>query len=259
MLQEQRYDHILTALTEHGYLTMDHVAELFGVSIATARRDFIELEKRDLVERTRGGIRLKREKRGDRLPPMDIRDTRNVLAKEAIARRAASLIRPEDVIIIDGGTTTLHLARSLPDYSLTVITNSLPHAMAINESHSDSNIEIVTTGGTLHSTWSMSYGPQAIACLSEFHSHWAFLSGQGINQDGLFNPNQMVVEVERTMVSCADKIVVLADHTKIGTKSMSRVCVLDKIDILITDRWPENQTHLETFREKGIEVIVVTI
>lgn len=259
MLQEQRYDRILTALAERDYLTMENAAELFDTSVATARRDFIELAKRELVERTRGGIRLKREKQSDRLPPMDIRDTRNVIAKEAIARRAAGLIRPEDVIVIDGGTTTLHLARLLPTYSLTVITNSLPHAMAINESHLGSTIEIVTTGGTLHSTWSMTYGPQAIACLSEFHSHWAFLSGQGINQDGLFNPNQMVVEVERTMVSCADKIVVLADHAKIGMKSMSRVCVLDKIDILITDQWPENHEHLNSFREIGIDVIEVTI
>jgi DeoR/GlpR family transcriptional regulator of sugar metabolism len=111
----------------------------------------------------------------------------------------------------------------------------------------------------LFSLWALIYGPPALECLANYRAHWLFLSGQGLNEEGLFNPSALVVEAERAMVHCADKIVVMADHTKIGGKSMSRVCELEKIDILITTDVDENTDFLASLEEMGIEVIRVKI
>jgi DeoR/GlpR family transcriptional regulator of sugar metabolism len=259
MLQEERYEKILTALAETGFLTIGNVQELFDISPATARRDFIELEKRKLVERYRGGIRLKQEKKDSGLPPLEIRKAHCAIEKQMIARRAINFIKPSDVIIMDGGTTTLQMVPYLPTHPLTVITNSIVHALSITETYSESShIEIVSTGGIVFSSWALTYGPPALSCLSEYHANWLFLSGQGINQDGLFNPHALVVETERAMVTSAEKIVVLADSSKIGKHSMSRVCGLDKIDFLITVENKRNSDLLSHFHNEGIKVITVS-
>jgi len=258
MLQEERYQKILTVLSESGSLSIKKIQELFGISIATARRDMIELQERGLVNRTHGGVSLKSKKSDRDIPPLDIRKAHCAIEKEAIARKAATLIEPSDVLILDGGTTTLHLAKMLPLIPISVITNSLVHAQTVFEhQEGNSNIEIVLTGGILFGAWSLTYGPPALACLSEYHANWLFLSGQGINENGLFNPNALVVEVEKAMVKSADKVVVLADHSKIGSKSMSRVCALGDIDYLITTSNAEVESQLNVLEENGIEIIRV--
>ena len=260
MLQEERYQKIQTILTESGSLSIKKIQDLFGISTATARRDIIELEQRGLVLRTHGGISHKK-KRSDRdIPPLDIRKAHCAIEKEAIARKAASMIEPSDVMILDGGTTTLHLAKCLPRIPISIITNSSIHAQTIFEhQEGNPNIEVVLTGGIFFGSWSLTYGPTALACLSEYHANWLFLSGQGINENGLFNPNSLVVEGEKAMVKNADKIVVLADHSKIGAKSMSRVCSLEDIDYLITTPNEEIEYELNILRDRGIEIISVEV
>ena len=260
MLQEDRYNKILTALSESGSLSIKQIQELFGISVATARRDMIELEKRNLVIRTHGGISHKNQKSEREIPPFDIRKAHCAIEKEAVARKAVALVNPSDVIIVDGGTTTLQLAKQLPRIPLTVITNSLIHAQTTFEcQEGNPNIEIVTTGGLLFGSWSLTYGPPALACLSEYHANWLFISGQGINENGLFNPNALVVEIEKAMVKAADKVVVLADRSKIGAKSMSRVCPLDVIDYLITIDSPDLSSRFGCFREHDIEILTVEV
>ena len=260
MLQEERYDKILTILSETGYLTLKGVQKSFSISPATARRDFIELAERNLVERYRGGIRLRKNKEDSILAPLEIRKIQNSHEKEVIALRAAKLVNPGDVLFLDGGTSTLYFARCLPKQPHTIITNSLAHASAVNKSQADmSQIEMIITGGVLFPSWELMYGPLALSCLAEYHAHWLFLSGQGLNEDGLFNPHAMVVEIERAMVAKADKVVVLADHSKIGVKSMSRICGLDKINIIITTENKDNKEILQKFQDAGVQVITVPL
>lgn len=256
MLQEERFNKLLTALAENGYLTTRHAQQLFGISPATVRRDFIEMERRNLVQRMRGGISARGEKSRSSPAALDYRKTRFALEKEAIGRRAAGLLRPHDIAILDGGTTTLQMARFITANPLTLITNSIEHATAISQTARDHpHIELNLIGGIVCRSWNLTYGPAALEDLSRYNAHWVFLSGQGLNSEGLFNPNSMVVEMQKAMIDRSEKVVVLAERSKIGAKSMSRVCGLDRVDILVTNR-EENGAPLELdFTRMGIEVI----
>ena len=259
MIQEQRHDQILGYLADHEFLSVEDAIHLTRTSPATVRRDFRVLAERELVQRTRGGIRRSRNA-ANGMTPFALREIRNAREKAALARRAATLLSPGDVLIVDGGTTTFHLAGYLPSFPLRLVTNSLRLAAVLGEKRTgESSVEVFLTGGYLYPQSSLLIGPQARASLSQYHAHWAFLSAGGINEEGIYNTNELVVETERTMMENVNQVVILADHSKIGTRAMCYLCGIEKVDMLITDTWPENEPILERFRESGLEVITVDV
>ncbi len=255
MLQSERHEKIMEYLSEHTYLTVDNAVELFDMSPATARRDFANLAKNDNINRIRGGIKFSRKKD---LLPFELREEFFMREKESISREAAKLIRERDAIFIDGGTTTAHLGICIPDVDLRIITNSIRFAMMVEKEHPESNcLELYITGGFLYRKSGILLGPNTEKSLMQYRAETAFLSVGGITPNGLFNSNELLMTAERVMVNNASKVVILADHTKIGKSSMCRVCGLEKIDVLITDKWNANRKIIEQFRTVGIKVIEV--
>lgn len=259
MIQEQRRDRILAYLADHEFVSVEEAGRLMDASAATVRRDFNFLAKRELVQRTRGGVR-RAGSGANGMTPFALREVRYTKEKAALARRAVALLSPGDVIIVDGGTTTFHLAPCLPTFPLRLITNSVRLASALGDKRlGESQIEVFLTGGYLYPQSSLLIGPQARASLSQYHADWSFLSVGGINEKGIYNTNELVVETERIMMENVDQVVILADHSKIGGRAMCYLCGLDKVDILITDTWPQNEEMLQEFRETGLEVITVDV
>jgi DeoR/GlpR family transcriptional regulator of sugar metabolism len=236
MIEAERHDQILNYLREHGVLTLAQAVHLFAASPATIRRDFDKLALRDGVVRVRGGLRLTSSFSGATFAS---REVQNVAAKMAIARRAVTLLRDGDVIFIDGGTTTYQLAKYLPPLKLRMITNSMRLASALDERAPGTGWEVFLTGGLLYPQSGLLIGPAAQNNLAQYHAHWAFLSAGGLTNDGVFNTNELVVESEKIMMAHADRVVILADHTKIGCRAMCKVCELSAIDTLITNRPPD--------------------
>ncbi|MDP8243117.1 MAG: DeoR/GlpR family DNA-binding transcription regulator [Candidatus Hinthialibacter antarcticus] len=257
MMKQQRYDQILSHLNQKGYLTVDDAVELLQTSRSTVSRDFNDLAKNELVIRTHGGIGL--PKRSDfRNLPYALRQIKNMDEKEAIARAAVALLHERDTLFLDGGTTTLQVASFLPARGLTVVTNSLHHASQIIENQKpDAPVEVFIAGGLVYAPWHVNIGPQTRYCLEQYHATWAFFSAKGIDKDGVYNHNELIVESERTMISNADKVVLLADHTKFSERSVFFLCELKEIDILITDEHPKSKALLKDIAKLGVEVITV--
>jgi DeoR/GlpR family transcriptional regulator of sugar metabolism len=252
MIEAERHNRIHNQLRRHGVLSQEAAVRLTGASPATIRRDFDKLTAQHGVIRVHGGLRLPPAFHDT---PFASREIRNAAAKSAIARRAVQLLREGDVIVIDGGTTTFQLAACLPRMKLRIITNSIRLAAALDERSTDAGWEVFLTGGLLYPQSGLLVGPVAQNNLAQYHAHWAFLSVGGITQDGVFNTNEQVVESEKVMISHADQVVILADHSKIGSRAMCQVCPLASIDALLTDRPPPAPMH-RAMRRAGVDVLV---
>jgi DeoR/GlpR family transcriptional regulator of sugar metabolism len=253
MKQFERHDYLLSLLAERPVLSVAHAVHLSGASYATVRRDFDRLADQGLVERTRGGIRRK-ETPG--MMPFSLRQVQHSAEKEKLARKAASLLCPGHVVMVDGGTTTFHLATCLPEFPLRVITNSMRLAAALDARRArHPGLEIFLSGGQLTpESGGLLVGRGAEHTLSQYHADITFLAVGGICEEGLYNTNEQVVEVEQKMIARADAVVVMADHTKIGRRSMCHVCALKEIDRLITDAYAKSAPFLSRLAKMSIAV-----
>ena len=138
----------------------------------------------------------------------------------AIARAASELIEEGDTILLDGGSTTYELAQLLVGRPLQVVTNSLPVANLLTSSDAD----LVMVGGYIHTRTGVSLGPYAIQMLRSLNVRRAVLSVAGVNDEGFYNSNLLLVETEQAMMKAADEVIVVADSTKFGCTSLARLC-----------------------------------
>ena len=257
MIPRERQNKILAHLDSFDVMTVEQAMAVLQVSPATVRRDFNDLARKGLVERNRGGIGTLREVSGGLLP-FGLRNVQQSAEKAAIARRAAEELQEGDTVMIDGGTTTFHLAPYLAQLSINVITNSVRLAASLDEHRvMDGGPKVILTGGHLHPRSGVLIGPQAAASLTQYHAKYALLSGGGINEEGIFNTDEFVVESERTMIARAEKTIVLADHSKVGHRSMCPICPLEDIDILVTDAYDHESEILHRLAERGVQIEIV--
>ncbi|HEY1861354.1 MAG TPA: DeoR/GlpR family DNA-binding transcription regulator, partial [Gemmataceae bacterium] len=161
------------------------------------------------------------------------RSARQIDEKKLIAQAAVARVRDGDALLLDGGTTTLEVARLLVGRSLQIVTNSLPIA---NLFASSRETELVMLGGYVYPKTGVALGPLTVRMLEDIHVHQTILSVGGITAKGLFNSNLLLVELERRMMGCADEVVVVADHTKIGRQALAFLCEQSDVDTLIVDR-----------------------
>jgi DeoR/GlpR family transcriptional regulator of sugar metabolism len=183
-----------------------------------------------VLKRTHGGAIYLGD--GSSLPALEERAGRQTEEKKAIARKAVERIREGDALLLDGGTTTLEVARLLVGRPLQIVTNSLPIA---NLFASDRETDLIILGGYVYPKTGVALGPMTVKAMEDVHVQQAILSCGGITAKGLFNSNLLLVETERRMLRCADEVVVVADHTKIGRQALAFLCELSAIDTLIVD------------------------
>ncbi len=240
MIVEERRQKVLDLVSERGFMALNELAKTLNASESTIRRDLDYWNRHGLIKRTHGGAMF----RDAALPALDERTSRAIDEKRQIASAAARRIQNGDSVLIDGGTTTLELAKLLVDRPLQIVTNSLPIASLFASSR---ETDLVILGGYVYPRTGVALGPLTIRMLEEIHVHQAILSVGGITADGLFNSNLLLVETERAMMRSADEVVVLADHTKIGQKALAFLCELTAIDTLIVDRHldPEKRAVIE--------------
>ncbi len=257
-MQTARHTQILAYLEDHDYLGLGEAVQWLQASRSTVWRDFLTLASQNLVERTRGGIR-KCEGRLAPVFPFDQRQVNFAREKDAIARRAAQLLRERDVLIADGGTTICHLATYMPDFPLTVVTTSIPLILALSKRKRElPALEMVVIGGVYHPDLGISLGASTQESLSRMHAQWAFLGVDGVAEDGVSNNNYLSIQSKIQVIRNSEKVGVLADHSKIGRRAMTRVCGLDEIDLLITDEYDDNAPILNEIRAQGVEVVIVS-
>lgn len=239
MKQSARFREIVALLREREELTVEEACAHFGISQATARRDFVALVESGKAEKTWGGVRSLDPNTAAMLPS-GVREEIYTEEKRRIAARAATLCKDGDIIFIDGGTTTLHLARWFADRPLRIVTNSLLIAHEIDRLRTGpGGAEVFLTGGYLYPRSGLLVGPEATASLQKYQANVAFLSVGGIGEEGISNNHHLVVEVERVMISRAERVILLADHSKFGHRELIAECGWDDVDILVTDSVPD--------------------
>ncbi len=232
-LERQRA--IASLVDRQGDLTVEEACRTLGISPATTRRDFVELTRRGLVDKTWGGIKATRLPTSEMLPSR-LRESLNTTEKERIARAACELIQDGDVLMIDGGTTTLCMAPHLANRPVRILTNSILIAHRIDALRSvHAGAEVFLTGGFLYPGSGLLVGPEAVKSLSQYQAKWAFLSVGGLDAAGGSNTNHLVVESERMMIRLASEAVVVADSSKWHRKEMVRAFAWSEVGTLITD------------------------
>lgn len=232
MYAPERHQAILEQARAHGRVEVRELAELLNVTPETIRRDLTGLERRGLVRRAHGGaIPVERGLVG---PAVAVRNEILTAEKLAIATAAIEELPDGGSIIIDAGTTTIKLAELIPaDRRLTVVTHSLPVALALAD---NDNIELHMLGGLVRATSRASVGTWTHQMVSMVSVDVAFISINGITPErGLTTHNIAEAAVKSAIIKAARRSIVLADHTKFGREEFGRVAPLAAIDTIITD------------------------
>ncbi|MFG0334414.1 MAG: DeoR/GlpR family DNA-binding transcription regulator [Maioricimonas sp. JB049] len=248
MLLDQRRDNILEILQVKGFASVQNLMDELGASESTVRRDLEYLDRIGQIRRTRGGAAYV----GESLTAFDDRRTRAQSQKQAIGRAAAEFIQSGETILLDGGTTTLEVARHLAGKTLQVVTNSLP---IVNQLVAVPDVELVYLGGYLYPKTGVALGTLTMAALKQIHARRLVLSTGGITQAGLFNSNSLLVETERQMLAVADEVIVVADSSKFGHSELAHLCGLDQVDRLVVDAGISDEWK-ETVTAHGIELTI---
>src|SRR6516225_10586943 len=180
-------------------MTLADLAAAIQVSESTLRRDLDHWDRKGMLKRIHGGAMFVGD--GSALPALEDRSARQIEEKRMIARAAAARIRDGDAVLLDGGTTTLEVARLLVGRSLQIVTNSLPIA---NLFASSRETDLVMLGGYVYPKTGVALGPLTVRMMEDIHVHQTILSVGGITSKGLFNSNLLLAETERQMLQCAD-------------------------------------------------------
>jgi DeoR/GlpR family transcriptional regulator of sugar metabolism len=250
VLVPERRQRVLDLVSRQGFVKLADLAGTVGVSESTVRRDLDYWQKQNLLRRTHGGAVYVGE--GGTLPALEERSGRQVAEKQAIARAAAARIRDGDAILLDGGTTTLEVARLLIDRPLQVVTNSLPIAQLFANSRIT---DLVLIGGYVYPKTGVALGPLSIRMMEDVHVHQTVMSAGGITAKGLFNSNMLLVESERRMMRCADEVVVVADSSKFGRQALAFLCPLSAVDTVISDAGVAAE-HRRMLEEAGVRLVL---
>ena len=158
MLVETRRRRLLELISRQGFATLDELVQTLGVSESTVRRDLEALDLAGSVKRTHGGAVYSGEVRS--MPAFDDRTQTAIAEKRAIGRAAAALLEDGDSVLLDGGTTTLEVARALLGRRVQVVTNSLPIAQLLASSQ---QTDLILIGGYVYPRTGVAMGPLAIA------------------------------------------------------------------------------------------------
>ena len=234
MLAVLRRQRILDELQRNGSALISGLAEELSVSEMTIRRDLAGLERDGLLERVHGGAVL--AQRGVEEPGFDKKVACQRAEKAAIARLAASMVRPGSAVGLSAGTTTFMLARQLAQAEgVTVLTNSMKVWTELQHP-GDSHSRVILTGGDFRTPSDALVGPTADATIRSMYVDVLFLGVHGMDPvAGLTTPNISEAETNRTFIAHARRLVVLADHTKWRTVGLHIIAPLSAADTIVTD------------------------
>jgi DeoR family transcriptional regulator of aga operon len=251
--QADRHKYILSRVKQEGSVKVLDLCSALNVSSVTIRKDLKLLEDKQLLYRTHGGGTLSNPYAVDR--PVNEKEKIQSDEKTRIGMAAAQLVEENDCIIIASGTTVLSLARQLhPRSSLTVITAALNVATELNR---HAMIEVLVLGGVLRkSSWSAT-GSYAEKILEDFSCSKLFLGVDGIDIDfGLTTTHVQEAQLNRKMIAAAQKTIVLADSSKFGKRGFGKICGLEEVDHVITDKGVSEHV-VATLKSMGIELTIV--
>jgi DeoR family fructose operon transcriptional repressor len=250
---EERQQAMAQLISQQGRLSVAQLAEKFGVTTETVRRDLSTLDRIGLVRRVHGGA-VPMSAVTSIEPGLSERDLAHTAAKDAIAAAALTLLPPPgSMVIIDAGTTTARLAAVLPrDHRLTVVTHAVTVATRLAGLP---HIELFLLPGRVRPTTHAAVGHDTVAALADLRADVAYVATNGLSPHGLTTPDRDEAATKRAIVGAARRIVVVTDSSKIGVEAPLRFAALSDIDTLVTDAGIPTSDRTEIERA-GVEVVV---
>lgn len=250
MLMAERHQLILQILEKEKKIIAKDLCLKLNVSEDTIRRDLGKLSKSGLLQRVHGGA-LPRS-------PGEVRfSTRPQTSSTqiAMARASIKLIQNGQVVIMDGGTSILQVAKEFPmDLKITVVTNGPSNAIVLAE---HPNIEVILAGGRLHKDSVVGTGIETISLLQKIHADYCFLGIYGIHpEEGITNPNLEETYVKKMMIDRSAEVIGLVSAEKLGTASTYTVGDIDCLTHLITEKKVPKK-DLEPYKKQGITITQV--
>lgn len=232
MYAPERHRAIVERVATGGRASVVDLADALDVTPETIRRDLSILERQGLVRRVHGGAIPVR--RLGFQPTVDSRSAVHIEEKGRIAEAALDEVPDEGAIIVDSGTTTGRLIAMLPhDRQLTVVTNSVQHAIALANRP---DITCLLLGGRVRGRTLACVDSWAVNSLQGITADVAIVGTDGVSvQRGLTTPDRIEAEIKAAMLKAARRTVVLADHTKFGDDHFAAFAKLDDIDVIISD------------------------
>ncbi len=261
MSRYRRWNELLELLAADGQLSVEKAAQELGVSEATVRRDFDDLAAQQMLTRIRGGA-LAQAVTYDL--PLRYKSERHPSEKQRIAVVTAAMIRPGQIVGLNGGTTTTEVARALAVRAdlqvggplapaLTVVTNALNIAteLAVRQT-----IKIVVTGGVARPQSYELTGPLATSVLEQVVLDVAILGVDGIDAEiGATAHHEGEASINRLMTQRAARVIVTADSSKVGRRAFARICAPADVDVLVTDGGIEPAQAAE-LADAGVRVVL---
>jgi len=253
LLAIKRLEIISQLLSENGSVDATKLSERFSVTPKTIRKDLDKLENMGLLDRVHGGAVLKRT--GNSVFPIEQRKLQNLSEKQRIGAAALEYVQEGDSVIIDGGTTTLELARLLGGNKILAITGDLKIAF---ELMNKTNVDLFITGGRLRREGAYTLlGRDTERILEKYKAKKVFLGTTALDMEaGLSVLNSDEAEVKKAMIAAAQEVVCLVDYSKFHHVAFAPFCPMERINTLITDSRipPEEQ---ELLQRRGIRVKIV--
>ena len=246
MLKSERKKLILEELSKHKIVSLEKLVGLLDTSESTVRRDLDELESENKLRRVHGGAELPHSLQEEET--IQEKSVKNLQEKKLIAQKASSLIKEKDVIFVDAGSTTAFLIKELEQKDITVVTNSIHHAVQLV----DKLIPTVIIGGGVKMTTDASIGGVALNQINQLHFDRAFIGMNGVDEGYFTTPDMEEGAVKRAILENAKQTYVLADSSKIGQSCFAKVAPIKRA-IVITSKGHE---LLSAIKEKT-EVIEV--
>lgn len=235
MRKEERHKLIMREINLHNKVLSADLSTLLNISDDTVRRDLKELAESGKVLKVHGGAASK-----SFVAPFNLQNEVYALAeKKKIAEKALKLIKNDMVILTEGGTTILELAKMIPkNLKATFFTISPQAAITLSE---HSNLEVITIGGKLSKNANIHTGTSVINQLSDLKVDLSLLGANALSADyGLSDMDWEIVQVIKAIVNASKKVAVLAITEKLNTSQRIRICPLNQISYLITELPPDS-------------------
>ena len=232
LFQTERQRQIATTTLASGRVEVAELADRFGVTTETIRRDLSDLQRQQVVRRVHGGAIPWETDHFE--PLLSVRDDQHDAEKRRLAQAAISELPEHGTIIIDSGSTLTRFAEALPtDCALTVVTNSLPTAQVLADY---SHLEVVVVGGTVRKNTLAMVDTLAASSIEPLNVDALFISSDGMSPDaGLTTPYREEAALKQAMMRAARRVVALVDHSKLGQDHFIRFADWSEVDVLVTN------------------------
>jgi DeoR family glycerol-3-phosphate regulon repressor len=247
-LAVRRHNEIVQRLRAVGSVSVGELAEVFGVSHETIRRDLKLLADQGHLDVVHGGA----SRRGMMEPSIAQREEENADGKAAIARTAARMVADQSAVLIDSGTTTAALCIELIGRpGLTIVTNSLNHALTMCRAPGN---QVFMLGGEVDNNDEASFGLGAAAAMDQVRPDLAFIGVGGFAEDGGLTDYSVIAADTRGRMIQTGRAYLLADHTKFARRTPFRVPNMDKCAGVIVDRMPDRALQ-DAWTRLGMEIV----